>query len=215
MGEFYAWAVTGQVTSLQVWSDADARVEGTDAADDASSMRIANKMVDQQKFTLRSREGGAVEVHLLDSGVAVQNGHIATVVWAAREGSSHGHCIFIRNHTTGATARLLGNIPYVRSAVSAGKVAGFGLLATLPATLAILTWLLIPGSLADIDISVFLVGASIGLVVLFSVGAIVSKLVLEFLRSDDDEKIWTAVNKALASTPLPLHRPNPRAARRF
>ena len=215
MSEFYAWAVTGQVANLQMWSDADDHVEGSDIGDDASSMRIANKMVDQQKFTLHSREGGAVEVHLLDSGVVVQNGHVTTVVWAAREGSSHGHCIFVRNHTTGATARLLGNIPYVRSAVSTGKVAGFGLLATLPATLAILTWLLIPGSLADIDISVFLVGASIGLVVLFSVGAIVSKLVLEFLRSDDDEKIWTAANKALASTPLPLHRPNPRAARRF
>lgn len=215
MGEFYAWAVTGQVTSLQVWSDTDNRVETMDAADEASSVRIANKMVDQQKFALRSREGASVEVHLVESGVAVQNGHIVTVVWAAREGSSHGHCLFVRNHTTGATARLLGNIPYVRSDVKTSKIVGFGLLATLPATLAILTWLLIPGSLADVEISVFLVGASIGLVVLFLVGAIVSKLVLEFLRSDDDEKIWTAVNKALASTPLPLQRNNARVARRF
>jgi hypothetical protein len=215
MGEFYAWAVTGQVTNLQLWSDTDNRADTIEQTDEASSVRIANKMVDQQKFALRSREGGSVEVHLVESGVAVQNGHIVTVVWAAREGSSHGHCIFVRNHTTGATSRLLGNIPYVRSEVNSSKILGFGLLATLPAALAILTWLLIPGSLADVDLSVFLVGASIGLVVLFSVGALVSKLVLEFLRSDDDEKIWTAVNKALATTPLPMQRANPRVARRF
>jgi hypothetical protein len=214
MGEFYAWAVTGQVTGLHLWSDTDNRAGAADEADAPPSVRIANKMVEQQRFELRTRDGGTVAVHLLDSGVAFQNGHIATVVWAAREGSSHGHCIYVRNHTTDATARLLGNIPFVRPEIQTRKIACFGLLATLPALLAILTWLLIPGSLVEVDTSVFLVGVSIGLTVLFTVGVIVSRLVLEFLRSDDDEKIWTAVNKALATISLPTQRPNARMSRR-
>ena len=34
---------------------------------------------------------------------------------------------------------------------------------------------------------------------LFVIGAVVSKLVFDYLRADDDQKIWMAADKALAN----------------
>jgi hypothetical protein len=205
MGEFYAWAVTGQVSRLQLWADSDDRTNG-DEFDDDGSLRIANRMVPHQKFVLHSRNGRDTPVHLSDSGVALQNGHVATAAWAARQGAVHGHCIFVQNHTTGASSRLEANLRHVRSEVATGKIVGFGILATLPAALALLAWLFIPGSLTEIDATGFLVGASIALVVLFLVGAIVAKLVFDYLRSEDDEKIWSAVSQALEADARQIER---------
>jgi hypothetical protein len=217
MGEFYAWAMTGSIAGLEVWSDADDRPEsGEELDEDGGSMRIANRLVEQQKFVLRSRDGREMGVHLIDSGLTFRNGHAATVAWAAREGADHGHCVFVKNHTTGAAARLKPNLRYIRSEVNSRRIAMFGLLATIPAALAIFTWLLIPGSLADVDLSIFLAGAGVALVVLFLVGAIVAKLVFDYLRSEDDDKIWVAVDKALVTAQQQLQplRYEPRKARR-
>ncbi len=217
MGEFYAWAMSGTVAGLEVWSDTNDRPEMDERPDeDGGSMRIANRLVEQQKFVLRSRDGREMSVHLIDSGLAFRNGHAATVAWAAREGAVHGHCVFVKNHTTGAAARLKPNLRYIRSEVNSSKITMFGLLATIPAALAIFTWLLIPGGLAEVDLSIFLVGACVALVVLFMVGSIVAKLVFDYLRTEDDEKIWAAVDRALITAQQqnqPL-RYEPRMSRR-
>jgi hypothetical protein len=207
MGEFYAWAVTGQVSRLRVWSDAGDGLDADNAGDADSSVRIATRLVEKQEFLLRSRDGREMQVHLTDSGVALQNGHFATVAWAAREGAQHGHCIFVQNHTTGATARLLANIQQVRSEVSARKVVAYGALAAVPAAFALVAWLFIPGNLAEVDATVFLVGGAVAVVALFSIAAIVAKLVLNYLHSEDDEKIWAAVRKAMAADIVQLQRP--------
>jgi hypothetical protein len=210
MGEFYAWAVTGQVTNLEVWSDPDDSPDPDQDLENIGLMRIATHMAEQQKFLLRTRNGTDTPAHLIDSGVALQNGHAVTLVWGAREGSAFGQCIYVRNHTTGATARLMENVRLIRPQVAQNKVIGFGLLATVPAALAILTWLSAPGALLEIEPATFLVGAAVALVLLFIVGAIVSKLVFNYLRSEDEEKVWAAVSKALAAA---TRQPQPLRAR--
>ena len=207
MGEFYAWAVTGQVSRLRVWSDTGDGPDGGNAADEASSVRIATRMVEKQEFLLRSRDGREMQVQLTDSGVAFQNGHVATVAWAARDGAPHGHCVFVENHTSGATARLDANIQQVRSKVKAGKIAAYGALAAVPAAFALLAWLFIPSSLTEVDSTVVLIAASIALVALFSIAIIVAKLVRDYVRTEDDEKIWAAVRKAMAVETLRFERP--------
>ena len=206
MAEFYAWAVTGQVARLEIWSDPDNRPGPDGRTDEAGSVRIATRMAEQQKFVLRARDGTDTPVHLIDSGVVIQNGHTVTLVWGARQGSTYGQCIFVENHTTGAQTRLMDNVRQIRPQVEQSKVIGFGLLATVPAALAILTWLSAPGALFELDPTTFLVGAAVALVLLFAVGAIVSKRVFEYLRSEDEEKIWGAVSRALAAArqPQPL-----------
>jgi hypothetical protein len=212
MGEFFAWAITGQINRLRAWSDAGDLSE-TDGEDEE---RDATKLPKQQKFVLRSHDGRETEVHLVDSGTILRNGHIATIAWAAREGALHGHCIFVKNHITGVESRLEANIRYVRPAVKTGKLFLFGLLAAMPAALALLAWLLIPGSLADVDLTVFLLGSVVALLLLFCVGAIVAKLLSEYMRSEDDEKIWAAVAKAVAVTASDRQpqQPEPRLLRR-
>jgi hypothetical protein len=213
MGEFYAWAVTGQVTRLEIWSDPDDRPDPDGAIEDIGAARIATHMAEQQKFLLRARDGTDTPVHLIDSGIALQNGHTVTVVWGARQGSTYGQCIFIENHTSGAQKRLMDNVRMIRPQVEQSKVIGFGLLATVPAGLAILTWLSAPGALFAIDATTFLVAAAVALVLLFAVGAVVSKLVFDYLRSEDEEKIWAVVARALtaARQPQPLRAVRSRA----
>lgn len=206
MGDFYAWAVTGQVTRLEIWSDPDDRPDPDGAIEDIGAARIATHMAEQQKFLLRARDGTDTAVHLIDSGIALQNGHTITVVWGARQGSTYGQCVFIENHSTGAKQRLMENVRLIRPQVEQSKVIGFGLLATVPAALAILTWLSAPSALFAIDSTTFLIGGAVALVLLFAVGAVVSKLVFDYLRGEDEEKIWGAVAKALtaARQPQPL-----------
>lgn len=213
MGEFYAWAVTGQVTRLELWSDPDDRPDPDGLVEDVGAARIATHMAEQQKFMLRARDGTDTQVHLIDSGMALQNGHTVTLVWGARQGSTYGQCIFVENHTTGAQQRLMENVRLIRPQVEQNKVLGFGLLATLPAALAILTWLSAPNALFAMEPTTFLVGAAVALVMLFAVGAVVSKLVFDYLRGEDEEKIWAAVGKALtaARQPQPIRAARSRA----
>src|SRR5262245_46899192 len=121
MGDFHAWALTGQVNKLQVWTDSDDQAVGDDSAD-SGSMRIATRMVPHQKFVLRARNGREMSVHLSDSGVAFQNGHVATAAWAARQGGVHGHCVYVENHSIGASARLKANLRHIRSEVATTKI---------------------------------------------------------------------------------------------
>ncbi len=199
MGQFYAWAATGQVTRVKSWSDPAVGARGNSAASEDGTMRIATRMRLQQNITLRTKDGRQVAVQLTDSGINIKIGHVVTVVWAASAGSSHGQCVWVQNHTTRAQARLTDNLPLIRPQVHASKVAGFGFLATIPAALVTLTWLMVPGSIDQIDPIVLLAGVTAALAVLFLIGAVVSKLVFDYLRSDDNEKIWTAAGNALAA----------------
>jgi hypothetical protein len=199
MGQFHAWAAVGQVTKLDVWSDAGESTAAAGMADGQATMRIATRLTEQQKFVLRPRDGREIPVLLIDSGIALQNGHIATLVWAAGAGSAQEYCIYVQNHTTGARVRLSHSLRLLRPQVELRKIARLGLLATLPAALAILTWLVVPGSLAEVDFTIFLVSAAIALVVLFGIGATVSKLVFDYMRSEDDDKIWKAASQAVVA----------------
>lgn len=202
MGHFHAWAVTGQVTKLKLWSDAQDRDEEK-SSEDSAVMRIATRLIEQQEFVLSSREGLEIALHLADSGIALHNGDRVTAVWAAREGASHGRCVYIENHTTGKTGRLRANVGQVRPQPKLRQIAGFGLIATIPAVFAILTWLLVPGNLSDIDATLLLTGVSSAVGVIFVIGSIVAKLVFDYLRADDEDKIWAAVNKAIAANAKP------------
>jgi len=213
MGQFHAWAVTGIVSKLTVWSDAQDRSHDS-VRDEDATVRIATRLLTQQQFVLRSREGLDIGLHLTESGADIHNGDMITAVWAACEGSTQGRCVYVENHSTGTVARLAANVGLVRPRPKFSKIAGYGMLATIPSICAILTWLFVPGSLLDVDATVFLAGASIAVVVLFAIGAIVAKLVFDYLRSDDEEKIWTAARKAIAAN----HRaglPRPRVPGSF
>jgi hypothetical protein len=155
-------------------------------------------MVERQTFGIRQRDGRELEVTLADSGLLLRNGHIVTAVWVARKGLRHGFCALIDNHTTGAQTRLPQNIKLIRPKISLARTAKFGLLATIPAAVALLLWLLIPGSLQTVDMNVFFLGATIALVVLFVIGLVVAKLVLDYLQADDDQKIWQSAEQVSA-----------------
>lgn len=203
MAEFNAWSVTGIVTGYDTWS----APESGENASDAGSVHIASRMIKRQKFMLRQNDGRQTEVHLSDSGITFRNGQTATAVWVAHQGSQHGHCVYVENHTTGASAQLPANVRLIRPKASTRKIAGFGVLATVPAALALLAWLMVPGSLAGVSEETFLVGVSLAIAVLFFVGAIVSKLILDFTRTENDQKIWQVVRKAMTGThQSPSHR---------
>ena len=76
-------------------------------------------------------------------------------------------------------------------------------------------WLLIPGTLDQIDFNTFALGAAAALVVLFVIGLIVAKLVLDYFQADDDQKVWHAVDDILLRVRTPLRqqqdRPRTRA----
>ncbi|NJM35013.1 MAG: hypothetical protein HC850_10255 [Rhodomicrobium sp.] len=90
------------------------------------------------------------------------------------------------------------NVRLIRPPVPQGRILKFGMLATVPALLALLTWLSSPSALFEVDSATFLVIAAVVLVLLFALGTIVSKLVMEYLRTEDEERIWEAVSKAVA-----------------
>lgn len=212
MSEYQAWAATGLVAGLESWSEADFGPEvGADAleAADPGAVRIASRMVERQKFYLRQRDGRDIEVNLTDCGLLLRDGHMATAVWVARKGAHHGFCLHVENHTTGAETRLPHNIEHVRTKVGIGRTAKYGLIATMPAAVAMLLWLMIPGTLDQIDLNWFILGATAAFVLLFAIGLIVAKLVLDYFQADDDQKVWQAVDDILAR----VHAPPREAAR--
>jgi hypothetical protein len=200
MAEYYAWDVTGVVTGLESWSEPDYDRDPHSAIDGTGAVQIASRIIERQTFGIRQRDGRELEVSLADSGLLLRNGHIVTAVWVARRGLRHGFCALIDNHTTGAQTRLPQNIKLIRPKISLARTAKFGLLATVPAAITLMMWLLIPGSLQSVDLNVFFIGATIALIVLFIVGLVVSKLVLDYLQADDDQKIWDAAEQISAET---------------
>jgi hypothetical protein len=200
MAEYYAWDVTGVVTGLESWSEPDYDRDPHSAIDGTGAVQIASRIIERQTFGIRQRDGRELEVSLADSGLLLRNGHIVTAVWVARRGLRHGFCALIDNHTTGAQTRLPQNIKLIRPKISLARTAKFGLLATVPAAITLMMWLLIPGSLQSVDLNVFFIGATIALIVLFIVGLVVSKLVLDYLQADDDQKIWDAAERISAET---------------
>lgn len=197
MGEFFAWAATGLVAGLQSWSaPADgAAARGYERAIGGHDPQSGP--INRQRFFLRQRDGREIEIFLIDSGIGFRNGHAVTAVWAARRNAPYGHCIYLENHTTGAIARLPENISLIRNRARWWKVAVFGFLATFPAALALLGWLILKRGSASMLDQTFLASAAIAMVLLFVIGVVVSKLVFDYLRADDDQKIWVAADKAL------------------
>ncbi|WP_088343565.1 MULTISPECIES: hypothetical protein [Rhodomicrobium] len=197
MGDYYAWAASGLVAGLESSSEPDFGGSAVPRGEGAGNVRIASRMVERQRFMLRQRDGAQVEVVLINSGVALRNGHAVTVVWAARKGAVHGFPVRLDNHTTGAEAKLPHNIRHIRPKVSLLKTARFGLFATLPAAFALLTWVLIPGSLDGVDTRMVVLGAAVAMGLLFVVGLVIAKVVLDYLQADDDQKIWQAADEVI------------------
>jgi hypothetical protein len=196
MGEFFAWAATGLVVGLEAWSGAD---DGRPEKEKANGGGQSQAAPQRQRFFLRQREGQDIEILLIDSGIAFRNGHAVTAVWAANRGAPYGHCIYLENHTTGAIARLPENVSLIRPQVGFWRVASFGFIATFLAAGALLLWLFLQRTPSYAHFKMFWISAAISLSLLFVIGVVVSKLVFDYIKADDDQKIWLAADKALAN----------------
>jgi hypothetical protein len=196
MGEFFAWAATGLVAGLELWSQAN---NGKNGDKSLGQVPPAPGPDHRQRFYLRQRDGQDIEILLIDSGMAFRNGHAVTAVWAASKGAPYGHCIYLENHTTGAIARLPENISLIRPQAGFWKVAMSGFLATFVAALALLLWLFLQRGPSYLQHKMFWISAAISLSLLFVIGVVVSKLVFDYIKADDDQKIWMAADKALAN----------------
>ncbi len=194
MGEFFAWAATGLVVGLEAWSGADNGRLGSKADSGGQEQTASHR----QRFFLRQREGQDIEILLIDSGLAFRNGHAVTAVWAASRGAPYGHCIYLENHTTGAIARLPENVSLIRPKVGFWRVASFGFITTFLAAGALLLWLFLQRA-PYAHFKMFWISAAISLSLLFVIGFVVSKLVFDYIKADDDQKIWLAADKALAN----------------
>jgi hypothetical protein len=198
MGEFYAWAATGLVVGLEVWSEPD-NGQGDGAARSIMTGGQDAAPAQHQRFSLRQRDGRDIDILLIDSGIGFRNGHAATAVWAAAKGAVYGHCIYLENHTTGAIARLPENLALIRPQAGFWRVAGFGFLATFLLALGFLLWLVMQRGRAYADSGVFWVSAAVALSLLFVLGVVVAKLIFDYVRAADDQKIWSAADKALSN----------------
>jgi hypothetical protein len=191
MGEFFAWAATGLVAGLELWSEA--------GNGNGGRRRDSSGVAYRQRFFLRQRDGQDIEILLIDSGMAFRNGHAVTAVWAASKGAPYGHCIYLENHTTGAIARLPENIELIRPRASLGKITAFGVLTAFIAALGLLLWLVLQRGSSYFEHQMFWISAAISLSLLFVIGVVVAKLVFDYIKADDDQKIWMAADRALAN----------------
>jgi hypothetical protein len=207
MAEYHAWAATGLVAGFQAWSEADFASEADVDPNETGGVRIASNLVERQKFYLRQPGHPDIEVNLTGCTLPVRDGQAATAVWAARRGASHGFCVHLENHTTGAGTRLAHNVPNIRAKVSLARTAKFGAIATIPAGIALMLWLLIPGSTDEIDMNIVVLSAVAALSVLFAIGFTIAKVVLDYLQADDDQKIWQAVDDVLGQIHAALRQP--------
>lgn len=192
MAEFFAWAATGIVAGLQSWSKTVAGNSGPDA-----NGGVPAPIVDRQRFFLRQQSGRNIEILLVDSGIAFRNGHAVTAVWSAREKAAYGHCIYLENHTTGAIARLQDNLGLIRRKTRWWEIGLFGFLATLPATIFLVAWLAFQRGTGHAYDKTFILSAAMAALLLFTIGVVASKLVFDYLRTEEERKIWLAADKAL------------------
>ena len=194
MGEFFAWAATGVVVGLQSWSRDASRIgEPPRHGHQMQAAPVSNR----QRFFLRQQNGRDIEILLVDSGIAFRNGHAVTAVWAAREKAAYGHCIYLENHTTGAIARLQENLTVIRRKASWQQIGVFGFLATFPATLILVGWLYMQRATTQSYDNYFLISASVAAILLLIIGVVASKLIFDYLRTEDERRIWLAADKAL------------------
>ena len=194
MGEFFAWAATGIVVGLQSWSRGGSRMDApVPQQPPGQDAPVSNR----QRFFLRQQNGRDIEILLVDSGIAFRNGHAVTAVWAAREKAAYGHCIYLENHTTGAIARLQENLAVIRRKASWQQIGLFGFLATFPATLILVGWLYLQRAVSQKYDDYFVLSASIAAILLLIIGVVASKLIFDYLRTEDERRIWVAADKAL------------------
>jgi hypothetical protein len=194
MGEFFAWAATGLVTGLELSAETQNGGNATQKRSAAAS--TAGHM---QRFFLRQRGGLDIEILLVDSSLAFRNGDAVTAVWAAGKGAPYGHCIYLENNTTGAIARLPENVTLIRPRTGPWNVIAYGFLATVLATMGLLFWTLLQRGSFYFQNKMFWGSAAISLGLFFVIGAVVSKLVFDYIKADDEQKIWLAADKALAN----------------
>jgi hypothetical protein len=188
MSGYSAWTVMGVVTGLKAAPE-------TAPKDTPAAARGGADKADRQTFSIRQRDGRDIEMTLAEASPGLRNGHVVTAVWVARKGVKHGFCVLLDNQTTGERLRLRDNIKLIRPKVGLVQTAKFGLIATLPALIAMGLWTLVPGSLDAENILTFAVVALVALVVLFGIGLIVAKLVLDYLNTDHHQKIWQAARE--------------------
>jgi uncharacterized membrane protein len=195
MGEFFAWAATGLVTGLELSAEAG---NASHAAQHRSALSAA-AVAHFQRFFLRQRGGLDIEILLVDSGLAFRNGDAVTAVWAAGKGAPYGHCIYLENNTTGAIARLPENVALIRPRAASWKVLAYGFLATLLAAAGLLVWMVMQRGTFYLQHKMFWISAAISLALFFVIGVVVAKLVFDYIKADDEQKIWMAADKALAN----------------
>lgn len=185
MGDYSAWTVTGVVTGLKTTSEPAEDVRQSVAGS-------ASRQAEKHSFAIRQRDGREVEIALSGDSGTLRDGHVVTAVWVARKGVKHGFCVLLDNHATGDRIRLDDNVRLIRPKVTLAQTAKFGLIATLPALVAMVLWTLVPGSLDAGNIGTFAIVAAVALGVLFGIGLTVAKLVLDYLQADHHQKIWQA-----------------------
>jgi hypothetical protein len=210
MAEFYAWAITGVISEYETWSGTGNRRNARSSANHALNARPAPQIAQQHKFILRDNNGRATEVHFANSKITFRNGHKATVVWAAREGSSHGLCVQIDNHTTDTTTRLRDNMALIQPKAALSTIAGYGLLATIPIALALLTWLFIPGNVDGISGNLRLIAVALAITAMFGMATLISNFIWTYMHREDEEKIKRVVRNAIRgnwTAPLPANAP--------
>jgi len=198
MAEFHAWAAIGTVTQLNSWLEAFAS-SSDEPVSPKGRVVVAERVVDHLAFLLQQPDGPDIEVNLNNAGIAIENGHKIAVVWAAPEDKPQGntHCIAVVNQTTGAVARLSHNLPRLRGEPGLKTAIGFGLLSTLPALFAALAWQLAPETELFLEQDVLIMMTTIGAVLLFALGALMSRWMMDMRMQDDDRKIWAAAGEAL------------------
>lgn len=197
MGKFFAWAATGVVTGLQIWPQESAdRSTGRYRGSKVLSGPPAAKRYNQ-RFYLRQRDGREIEILLIGAAMGVRNGHAVTAVWAAQAKSPYGHCIYLENRTTGAIARLVENLNYIRQRTPGWKIALTGLLVPLPLIAAIIFWLANRNP-AGTHAQAFLMSASLATILLLIIGFVSSKLFFDYIKAEDERQIWIAADRALS-----------------
>lgn len=197
MGKFFAWAATGVVTGLQIWPQetterSAVRIRGGRTNSGAPEAKRYN-----QRFYLRQRDGREIEILLMGAAMGVRNGHAITAVWAAQAKSPYGHCIYLENRTTGAIARLVDNLNYIRKRIPGWKVALTGFLLPLPLIAAIVFWLASRNP-AGTNTQAFLMSASLATILLLIIGFVSSKLFFDYIKAEDERQIWIAADRALS-----------------
>lgn len=189
MGDYSAWTVTGVITGLKPASEP--ALDEKPAARKGVA-RATSRSAESHNFSIRQRDGREVEIALGGDIGGLRNGHVVTAVWVARKGVKHGFCVLLDDHATGESIRLDDNVKLIRPKVTLLQTAKFGLLATLPALVAMVLWAFVPGSLDAENIGTFAIVAVMALIVLFGIGLTVAKLVLDYLQADHHQKIWQA-----------------------